>query len=102
MDAAPAPADRALGAGGLALTGLVGASLLAAVFAGDGSGVDGASCATAADVNTVSSAAAEKTIERWVMTNMSVALLSFQVQVRGDTINETAGSDRPVRRIRSS
>ena len=41
MDAAPAPADRALGAGGLVLTGLVGASLLAAVFAGDGSGVDG-------------------------------------------------------------
>jgi hypothetical protein len=41
MDAAPAPADRALGAGGLVLAGLVGASLLGAVFAGDGSGVDG-------------------------------------------------------------
>jgi hypothetical protein len=41
MDAAPAPAVRALGAGALALTGLVGAALLGAVFAGDGSGADG-------------------------------------------------------------
>ncbi len=41
MDDAPAPAVRAQGAGALTLAGLVGATLLAAVFAGDGSGVDG-------------------------------------------------------------
>jgi hypothetical protein len=54
----------------------------------DGSGADCASCAAAADVNTVSNAAAEKTIERCVMTNMSCCSPLIGVYVRGVTINE--------------
>ena len=50
--------------------------------------VDCASCAAAADVNTVSSAAAEKTIERWVMTNMSCCSPLICVYVPGVTINQ--------------
>jgi hypothetical protein len=36
----------------------------------EGSGMGGASCARAADTHTTSSAAAEKTKERYVMANM--------------------------------
>ena len=46
-----------------------------------------ASCA-AADVHTVSSAAAENTIERWVMANMSGSSPRICVYVPGVTINQ--------------
>src|SRR5687768_14650213 len=41
MDQAPEPSDRASGVGGFIFAALVGGVLVGAMFAGDGSGVDG-------------------------------------------------------------